>query len=86
MTLEEVKEGEVYRILRLPKKEIRSQAIRLGLWEGVVVRCNGVIPKGPVIIERNHQELAIGRGLARKIEIEPVSNLKVRERKGEIKL
>lgn len=85
MTLEQVKEGEVYRILKLPKQEIRSQAIRFGLWEGAIIKCKGVIPKGPVIIGRNHQEIAIGRGLAKKIEIEPVSiPLKKQGKGGEV--
>lgn len=82
MTLEQVKEGEFYRILKLPGKEIRSQAIRFGLWEGAVIKCKGIIPKGPIIIGRNHQEIAIGRGLARKIEIEPISTIQGRRGKG----
>ncbi|MGI9952542.1 ferrous iron transport protein A [Moorellaceae bacterium AZ2] len=72
MTLDQAKKGQLYRLIRLPGKEIRSQAIRFGLWEGAVVTCKEVIPEGPVIVGRNHQEIAIGRGLARRIQIEPV--------------
>lgn len=76
MTLDQGKKGQFYRIVRLPGKEIRSQAIRFGLWEGAVIECKGIIPKGPVIIGRNHQEIAIGRGLAHKIEVEPLAQQK----------
>ncbi|GFN23618.1 MAG: ferrous iron transport protein A [Thermoanaerobacteraceae bacterium] len=72
MTLDQAKKGHLYRVTQLPGKEIRSQAIRFGLWEGAVVTCKEVIPRGPVIVGRNHQEIAIGRGLARRIHIEPV--------------
>ncbi|HBT47990.1 MAG TPA: ferrous iron transport protein A [Peptococcaceae bacterium] len=73
MTLDQAKKGHLYRITRLPGKEIRSQAVRFGLWEGALITCKEVIPGGPVIAGRNHQEIAIGRGLARRIHIEPVA-------------
>ncbi|MGB9859792.1 MAG: FeoA family protein [Moorellaceae bacterium] len=76
MTLDQGKRGQLYRIVSLPANEIRSQAIRFGIWEGAVIECKEIIPQGPVIIGRNHQEIALGRGLASKIKVEPVTRYK----------
>ncbi len=73
MTLDEAKEGQRCRILALPGRGVRAQAIRFGINEGELITCTGVIAGGPIIVTRNRQEIAIGRGLARKIVIEPVT-------------
>jgi Fe2+ transport system protein FeoA len=39
-----------------------------------LVTCREVIPMGPVVIARNRQEIAIGRSLARRINVEQVSS------------
>ncbi|MBE3585775.1 MULTISPECIES: FeoA family protein [Desulfofundulus] len=70
MTLDRIKRGQRCRILSLPSESIRAQALRFGIAEGEIVTCSEVIPGGPVIISKNHQEIAIGRGLARQIEVE----------------
>ncbi|MGI9860236.1 ferrous iron transport protein A [Moorella naiadis] len=73
MTLDKVKEGQRLRILALPGAGIRAQAIRLGVAEGELVTCTNIIPGGPIIIAKNRQEIALGRGLAARINVEPVS-------------
>lgn len=72
MTLDKLKAGQQCRILALPGRGIRAQAIRFGITEGQMITCTNVIPGGPVIITKNRQEIAIGRGLAQKIRVEPV--------------
>ncbi|TLM98315.1 ferrous iron transport protein A, partial [bacterium] len=52
---------------------VRAQAIRFGISEGEVVRCEQVVPAGPVVLKKNNQEIALGRGLASKIRVELVS-------------
>jgi len=76
MTLDKAKAGQKCRILSLPGRGIRAQAIRFGIAEGQVITCTNVIPCGPIIITKNRQEIAIGRGLAQKIIIEPVVAMK----------
>ncbi|AKX93956.1 FeoA domain protein [Moorella thermoacetica] len=73
MTLDKAKKGQRIRILALPGPGIRAQAIRFGIAEGELVTCTNIIPGGPIIIAKNHQEIAIGRGLAEKITVEPVA-------------
>jgi len=70
MTLDQVKRGQCFKIVSIPSRLVRTQAIRLGIAEGEVVVCEEVVPAGPVVIRKNHQQLALGRGLARQIDVE----------------
>lgn len=70
MKLGEIKKGQSVRIIHIPDEQARSQAIRLGIGEGSIVTCAEIIPAGPVILRRNRQEIAVGRGLADIISVE----------------
>jgi ferrous iron transport protein A len=72
MTLDKARKGSKVRILNIKNKDIRSQAIRIGLYEGAVFMCSEKLPGGPVILQNKLQEIAIGRGLAANIDIEGV--------------
>jgi Fe2+ transport system protein FeoA len=69
-TLDKVKRGQKVMICRIPDERVRAQAIRFGVCEGTTVTCAEKLPKGPVVICKGCQELAIGRGIAEKITIE----------------
>lgn len=71
MTLDKARRGQKIRIVSLPDEYTSAQAIRFGISEGTVVTCREVVPAGPIVIARNRQEIAIGRNLARLIEVEP---------------
>ncbi|MBZ4653775.1 MAG: Fe2+ transport system protein [Peptococcaceae bacterium] len=73
MKLSQVKKGQVVKIARIPNEQVRSQAIRFGIGEGSIVICEEIIPAGPVILRKNRQEIAVGRGLAEEITIQAVS-------------
>lgn len=73
MTLDMARRGQKVKIVSLPDEFTRAQAIRFGLSEGTVITCREVVPAGPVVIARNRQEIAIGRNLARLIEVDPVA-------------
>ncbi len=72
MTLDKAKKGIKVKIVGIGSKDIRSQAIRLGIYEGAVFTCSEKLPGGPVIIQSRLQEIAIGKGLAEKIQVEGV--------------
>lgn len=72
MKLDRVKRGCCCRILSLPSDQIKEQCIRFGIGEGETVKCCEVVPSGPIVVCKNRQEIAIGRALAQKIEVEPV--------------
>ncbi len=70
MTLAEVKRGDRFNIKDIPDAMVRAQAMRFGISEGANLICGEKIPGGPIIIKRNFQEIAVGRGLAKQITIE----------------
>lgn len=72
MTLDQAKRGQQVLIKSIPQELIRVQAIRFGISEGAVVRCEEVVPAGPLVVSRNKQEIAIGRNLAQDIQVEPI--------------
>lgn len=69
MTLDRVKRGQSFRIISIPDNTMRAQAIRFGISGGEVVDCEEVVPAGPIVIRKNKQLLALGRGLARQIGV-----------------
>jgi Fe2+ transport system protein FeoA len=72
-TLDKVKRGQKVEICQIPDDLIRAQAIRFGVSEGTVVICAEKLPAGPIVISKGYQELAIGRGLAKKIIVKEAS-------------
>lgn len=72
MTLDRIKRGCCCKIVSLPSEQVRAQCIRFGICEGETVTCCEVVPAGPVVIKKNRQEIAIGRALAGRIEVEEV--------------
>ncbi|MCX7695049.1 MAG: ferrous iron transport protein A [Caloramator sp.] len=72
MTLDMAKKGQKIFIKKINDEKIKVQAIRLGIYEGAKVDCSLKIPFGPVILSNRMQEIAVGRTLARKIEIDVI--------------
>lgn len=70
MTLDKVKRGNKVRIKKIDNKDLKTQAIRIGIYEGAVFLCSEKLPGGPIILQNRMQEVAIGRGLAEDIEVE----------------
>lgn len=48
----------------------RAHALRFGMGEGATVSCVTVVPAGPVVLRSGRQEIAVGRGLARRIRVQ----------------
>ncbi|AEF95192.1 FeoA family protein [Desulfotomaculum nigrificans CO-1-SRB] len=69
MTLDRIKRGQSFRITHIPNETVRSQAIRFGIAAGEWLTCEEVVPAGPIVIRKNHQQIALGRQLAREIDI-----------------
>jgi len=69
MTLDRIKRGQYFTITRIPNEKIRAQAIRFGIAEGEWLSCEEVVPAGPIVIRKNRQLIALGRQLAKEIDI-----------------
>jgi Fe2+ transport system protein FeoA len=70
MTLDKTKTGQKIKITSINRQDIKVQAIRLGIAEGVEVICQEVLPKGPIVLRKNKQEIAIGRQIAKEILVQ----------------
>lgn len=71
MTLNEARRGQVLIVGEIADGRTRDQAFRFGLSTGAEVRCEQVLPGGPVVLRRGGLLVAIGRRLCPKIAVEP---------------
>lgn len=51
----------------------RAQAVRFGIGGGALISCVTALPGGPVVLRAGRQEIAVGRGLAARIQVRPVA-------------
>jgi Fe2+ transport system protein FeoA len=70
MQLVEAHVGDVLVIKGSVSEEVMCQALRFGIDEGTVIKLQKKIPGGPVIISKNHLEIAIGYELASLIMVQ----------------
>lgn len=71
MTLDQLPAGTAFTILHIPDPGVRVQALRIGFGEGASATLQVAVPGGPVILRRGCQEFAVGRSVARVIEVRP---------------
>lgn len=69
MTLDRVKRGQSFKIMYIDNDTVRSQAIRFGIAAGEWLTCEEVVPAGPIVVSKNRQQIALGRRLAKEINI-----------------
>ncbi len=69
LTLSEAKQGQKLMFVNTIGEEITMQALRFGISQGAELTIEKSIKGGPVIVVRNHLEIAIGRALAEAIEV-----------------
>ncbi len=71
-TLSEAVNGSTVRVVRLHGgRGFRENLERLGLLPGVLLQIAGKGPAGPVIVVCRGGRIAIGRGMAERIEVAP---------------
>lgn len=73
MTLAEAKEGQRLIVTATGNDETTWQALRFGIEAGAEIRVEKAIPGGPVIISKNHLEIALGRQIAKSIAVSPAN-------------
>jgi Fe2+ transport system protein FeoA len=71
MTLAEAKEGHDFVVTAVNGDSVSLHAMRFGIDAGTVVYVEKNIKGGPVIVCKNQLEIAIGREIARAIEVSP---------------
>jgi ferrous iron transport protein A len=68
-SLDRVRSGDHLEILAVDDEHARIQALRFGMSEGACVECVTRIPAGPLVLKSGRQEIAVGRSLAKRIQV-----------------
>lgn len=69
MKLSDAKEGQKCTVVAIHGDDITMQATRFGIDSGTLIYIQKNIKGGPVVICKNELEIAIGRDIAKSIEI-----------------
>lgn len=69
-TLAGLRPGQQAIIEAIDDNVARAQATRFGMGAGATVSCVTTVPGGPVVLRSGRQEIAVGRGLARRIRVQ----------------
>lgn len=73
-TLDCMRKGERMEIISVDDTHARIQALRFGMAEGACVECVTRVPAGPLVIKSGRQEIAVGRALAKRINVRRLSS------------
>jgi len=73
-TLDLVHKGDRIEIISVDDAHARVQALRFGVAEGACVECVTRVPAGPLVIKSGRQEIAVGRSLAKRINVRRLSS------------
>lgn len=69
MGIDTVPVGSRARIEAIEDAAARRELTRLGFEEGADVEVISRIPFGPIVLQRRHRQVAIGRELARRVQV-----------------
>jgi len=73
-SLDCIRKGELIEIVSVDDTKARVQALRFGMAEGACVECVTRVPAGPLVIKSGRQEIAVGRALAKRINVRRLSS------------
>ena len=65
-----MKQAAGVRVLQIPEGLLGAQLMRLGISEESELTCALKIPTGPIVVRRGDVEIALGRKIASKIQVE----------------
>ena len=69
MNLEGAPKKKILEIASINQEKLSEDAMRFGIECGECVQIINKLPGGPIIIQKNQQQIAIGRELAKTIEV-----------------
>ena len=68
-TLADARQGQHFTVTSVDDERARVTALRFGMAEGACVQCVQRIPAGPIVLRSGRQEIAVGRELAKRIQV-----------------
>ena len=69
MNLEDAPKKSILEIVSINQEKLSEDAMRFGIECGECVKIINKLPGGPIVIQKNQQQIAIGRELAKAIEV-----------------
>ena len=69
MNLEDAPKKSNLEVISISEEKLSSDAMRFGIEAGECVQIVNKLPGGPIVIQKNQQQIAIGRELARAIKV-----------------
>lgn len=69
MNLEGAPKKSILEIVSINQEKLSEDAMRFGIECGECVQIINKLPGGPIVIQKNQQQIAIGRELAKAIEV-----------------
>ena len=69
MNLEDAPKKQFLEVVSISNEKLLEDALRFGIESGECVQIINKLPGGPIVIQKNQQQIAIGRELARVIEV-----------------
>lgn len=71
-TLADARAGQRFVVTGVGDAGARVTALRFGMAEGACIHCTARIPAGPIVLRSGRQEIAVGRELAKLIDVRRV--------------
>ena len=68
-TLADARSGQRFIVTGVEDAGARVTALRFGMAEGACIHCTARIPAGPIVLRSGRQEIAVGRQLAKSINV-----------------
>ncbi len=72
MNLESAPKQVKLEVLSINNEKLFEDAMRFGIECGECVQIINKLPGGPIVIQKNQQQIAIGRELAKAIEVKVI--------------
>ena len=69
MNLENAPNKSVLEVISIDEEKLANDAMRFGIESGECIQIINKLPGGPIVIQKNQQQIAIGRELAKAIEV-----------------
>ena len=73
MNLESAPKNQALEVVSISEEKLLTDAMRFGIEIGECITIINKLPGGPIVIQKNQQQIAIGRELAKVIQIKVVT-------------
>ena len=74
MNLEDAPKKLILKVLSINQEKLSEDAMRFGIESGECIQIINKLPGGPIVIQKNEQQIAIGRELAKVIVVKVIDH------------